>query len=470
MKIRNTISLRLTLWYSLVLLLALSLFGILLYSFVAKKIYDEQIGMLMERTDRLAEYMRIDDHKLDIEHIEDHRDELQFEENGVFFEIKNSAKTLTRSINFPAGLVTTVEDSDKNPNRKFKSSTGFTYHCLITRTTLYDDNKKPRKYTMIVGQSVIYVERVLNRIRLIVFLLIPLVILSAGAGGWYLARRSMKPVANITSAARDITLKNLDMQLPAPRNPDDELGKLVLTFNDMIERIRTGVQKIQQFTGDASHELRTPLTIMHGEIEVALRKSRNVSEYKKILKSSLQELIFMEKIVNDLLSLSRIDAGQVILQRNLYQIGLLMDEAIRYHKNSADSKYISIQYDNPFYNTNLLLDPDKIRQVFMNILDNAVKYSRNGGRINIYSQQDEKNIYVFVEDNGIGIPEKDLPFLFDRFYRADKARSRAMYSSGLGLSICKWIIEAHQGDIVIFSTENKGTTVKISLPLFQPVF
>ncbi len=465
MKIRNTISLRLTIWYSLVLLLALSLFGILIYTFVAKKIHDEQIGMLMERTDRLAEYMRMDDNELDVDHIEDNRDELLFEEDGVFFEIKNSGKTLIRSINFPADLETTVADDNRNSNHNFKSATGYTYNCLITRTTLYDDNKKPRQYTMIVGRSVIYVERVLNRIRLIVFLLIPLIILSAGAGGWHLARRSMKPVANITSAARDITLKNLDMQLPEPRNPDDELGRLVLTFNDMIERIRTGVQKIQQFTGDASHELRTPLTIMHGEIEVALRKSRTVAEYKKVLRSSLQELVFMEKIVNDLLTLSRIDAGQVNLQRNLYQIGLLMDEAIRYYKNSADSKNISIQYDNTFYNTQLLLDPDKIRQVFMNILDNAVKYSRPGGSINVYSQKDEKYLYVFVKDDGIGIAETDLPFLFDRFYRADKSRSRAMYSSGLGLSICKWITEAHQGNISISSTENRGTIVKISLPL-----
>jgi len=467
MKIRNTVSLRLTLWYSLVLLLALFLFGAIIYMFVAKEIYDEQISMLTEKTDRVAEYMRIDDHELDVDYISDRQDRLQFEENGVFFEIRGTNKVLHRSINFPAELKTFISDKDKITNQKFKSATGYIYHCLITPTTLLDHKKKSYIYYIVVGQSVIYVERVLNRIRLIVFLLIPLILLIAGAGGWYLARRSMKPVANITSAARDITLNNLDMRLLKTRNPEDELGQLVQTFNDMIERIQTGVQKIQQFSGDASHELRTPLTIMRGEMEVALRKSRTISEYKAVLGSSLQELQWMEKIVNDLLTLSRLDAGQINLQCDLCKVGPLLEEVISYYKNPSDSKSISIHYDKTNNNTTLFLDQDKIRQVFMNIIDNAIKYTLTGGVINVYLKNEANSLDIFVKDNGIGISENDLPHLFDRFYRADKARSRSMHSSGLGLSICKGIIEAHQGSIHIASAKNLGTTVQISLPLLH---
>jgi len=282
--------------------------------------------------------------------------------------------------------------------------------------------------------------------------------------GWYLARRSLRPVADITKTAREISLYHLDKKLPVPEQ-DDELRQLVQTFNAMIERIHDGVIKIRHFTADASHELRTPLTVLRGEIEVTLRKPRENKEYIATLKSNLSEIYWMEKIVNDLLLLSRADAGDLTLQKQNSDFSKFAQECLNLYRHRAETKNTSLEFQISDDRIDCNMDADRMRQVLTNVLDNAIKYTPEGGRVRMDLKQEHGGILLSVADTGIGISQKDLPFVFDRFYRADLSRSHEQHSSGLGLSICKWIVEAHGGNIRIESEEGKGTTVRIVLPL-----
>ena len=465
MLIKKSVSLRLTFWYSLMLFAALLFFSILIFWVVSREIHAEQRGLLMEKIERIKEHMRIDDGELDTEYIYEHRDRFQFEENGVFYEIRNETGTLIRSKNYPRALHVPQTDTDRSLYKKFRTRDGYAFYCLISPSIVHSDRNQSGLYYIITGRSAIYSQRVIKRIKVIGAFMIPLVLLLAGFGGWFMARRAMKPVARLTNTAKDITLGNLDQRLPSTENPDDEIGQLTMTFNEMIARIQNGIEKIRRFTGDASHELRTPLTIMRGEIEVALRKARTADEYKQVLQSSLQELTFMEKIVNDLLTLTRIDAGKTTLQFQHINPDELLQQVIDLHQNAADAKNITIHRADFLDHHLIMADPDKLRRVFSNILDNAIKYSPEGGRVYIFPERKQNVISYIIQDTGIGIPEQDLPHIFERFYRADKSRSRTMHSSGLGLSISNWIVKAHNGSIDISSHKGKGTRVIVSLPV-----
>ena len=316
---------------------------------------------------------------------------------------------------------------------------------------------------MRTGQSIIYIDRILHKIRSLLLLLAPIILLFAGFGGWYLTRKALNPIADITQTARDISLYHLDRRLPQPHS-DDELSELVHTLNDMIDRIEKGVKNIQQFTADASHELRTPITAMRGEIEVALRRLRSQEEYKETLKSSLQELQWMEKMVNDLLLLSRADAGELKLNPEPCDLSELIKDCYQSQTYAAQKKGIDFQLMLPEKTITAAVDSYRFRQVLCNLTDNALKYTPEGGRVTLRAQKTAHEIEIIIEDNGCGIPKDDLPLVFNRFYRADKSRGREEYSSGLGLSISKWIVEAHKGRIELHSREHEGTTVKVTLP------
>jgi len=464
--IKPTISLRLTFWNFLMLLIGICLFALLSFLFVSRQLYSEQFYHLIEEAEEISEFIRFNHQQLDLNYLIEETDELNLYKNGIFFEIwDDSYINIYRSRNFPRFLNTSYFFPIADKKQKIKDSTGLAYH-IYTFAYRFSESTgdKKRDFRIRTGQSTIYVDKVLDRIRRLFLLLTPVVIIISSFGGWYLARRALKPVDYITQTARSISMNDLNKRLTLPAQ-DDELGRLIQTFNEMIERIQKGVQKVRQFTADASHELRTPLTIMRGEIEVALRRSRTVSEYKKILRSALQELTWMEKIVNDLLLLSRADSGEIILQYEKINLTEFLQSIIEYYKKLLTQKKIALKVEFANKDIQCKVDPDRFRQVIINLMDNAIKYTPKGGKISLNLKMDKNNVVILISDTGIGIPEKDLPFVFDRFYRVDKARSREQHSSGLGLAICKWIIEAHGGKIEIESVVNKGTTIKVMLPI-----
>ena len=327
-----------------------------------------------------------------------------------------------------------------------------------------------------VASSLEDVEDALNTLFLILVITVPSALILTSLGGQFLAYKALKPVDQITQTARMITSQNLNQRI-APPKVKDEISRPIETFNEMITRLDQSFRQIKQFSSDASHELKTPLTILRGEVEVALRKERTPPEYQKVLKSNLEEVHRMAQIVEDLLLLSRADNGEIQLNRKEINLSEILNEMVPQARFLAQPQNLLLQSLLPEEKITILGDSLRIRELLLNLIENAVKYSEDGGRVTIQlSKQNsaapgEKGENGFAEirvtDTGIGIAKEDQERIFDRFFRVDKARSREQGGSGLGLSICKWIVEAHQGKITVESDLRKGSSFIVLLPLYH---
>lgn len=314
-----------------------------------------------------------------------------------------------------------------------------------------------------VGYSTEVIEQQTGFIVNLLLVTIPLIILISAAGGFFLATLSMKPVNDIIKTVNDIKVNNLSRRLPKIEG-EDEISRLTITLNEMIARLENSFIQIKQFTSDASHELKTPLTIMRGELEIALTKPLTEHEYMRIIASSLDEVIRLTNVVENLLELSRADAGNIKLnfqEKNLTR--LLVD--------IVEDAYILAEQNKILVNSNIdtdlvfEFDQVKLHQAILNVIDNAIKYTPRYGKIFIELKKRGNYAYINVADTGIGIPKDKLAHIFDRFYRVDKSRSSEIKGTGLGLSIVHWIIKAHEGEISVNSEINQGTEFSIKLPL-----
>jgi two-component system, OmpR family, sensor kinase len=304
---------------------------------------------------------------------------------------------------------------------------------------------------------------VLDNLFSIFLILIPIALTISVGGGWFLANKSLRPVDEVTRTARQITAQNLDQQIPV-RDVDDEIGRLILTLNEMIARLRQSFEQIKQFSIDASHELRTPLTIMRGEVEIALGHTKTLEEYREVLVSNLEEILRLSAIIDNLLTLSKADLGQQTVQFEKVNLKELITELYEDSEILALKKQIVF---NLTKNEDVSIQGDKLRlrQLFLNLVDNAIKYTPEKGSVSLSLERQNGIALVKVQDTGIGIPKEDQMKIFDRFYRVDKGRSRELGGSGLGLSIAKWIAELHKGHIGVKSEPEKGSTFTVYLPL-----
>jgi heavy metal sensor kinase len=291
----------------------------------------------------------------------------------------------------------------------------------------------------------------------------PLALAGALGGGYVLARTALAPVDRMAAAADQITAMRLDRRLDVP-NPGDELGRLARTLNGMIAGLERSFGEIRRFTADAAHELRTPLAVMRSAAEVALRSPREAQEYRRVLDELLEEIERLTRLAEQLLFLSRGDAGLVPLVRQPVRLDELIPEVADDMGIVAAQKGQMITVDLP-PPCPVAGDVDQLRRLLFNLLDNAVKYTPAGGAIAVRSQCLGEHVRVVVADTGKGIAAEHLPHLFDRFYRVDPARGRETTDGiGLGLAICRSIVEAHGGTIDVTSTFGRGTEVSFTLP------
>jgi heavy metal sensor kinase len=292
----------------------------------------------------------------------------------------------------------------------------------------------------------------------------PLTLVLAGAGGIFLAQRALKPVDQITRTAHEIEESDLSRRIPVQSK--DELGRLAATLNKMIERLEKAFKRQKQFTSDASHELRTPLAVIQAESTLALSKERTADEYKQSLEIVSNESMLMAKVIDQLLTLARADSGKEQLSFEEIDLSELLAGV------AANAEILCRDWGLEFRSDlmdNILVSGDraKLRELFLNLLDNAIRYSPDGGKISLTLRRVEEMAVISIADTGIGISEEDIPHIFERFYRVDKARSRVENGAGLGLAICKYIAEIHGGRIEVISRLGEGSTFSVWLPIFN---
>jgi heavy metal sensor kinase len=324
--------------------------------------------------------------------------------------------------------------------------------------------------TLIVLQSLHRQEEFSETMATTFWIVIPLTILLAGIGGYLLAGRSLSPVVAMSTQASRIGAENLDTRLTV-RNPNDELGHLALSFNNLLDRLSASFDRQKRFVADASHELRTPVAILCGEAEVALGKEgRSEQEYREALNILGDESRRLKHIVEDLFTLARADAGRYPLTYEDFYLDELAAECAKSVRTLADARGISVDCES---GSEALIRADEtlIRRMLLNLLDNAIKYTPSGGFVSIRCGEQNDSYRLSVQDSGQGIAPDLQPRIFERFFRADKARSRTGQDgggAGLGLSISSWIASAHGGTLELTSSTTEGSTFTAILPKTPP--
>jgi heavy metal sensor kinase len=319
------------------------------------------------------------------------------------------------------------------------------------------------RYRVEVGTSAAPVEATLRRLLLMLAVGLPLTVSVAVAGGFVLVRRALDPVERIAHKAEAITQHNLSERLPVVHS-GDELERLSVSLNHMISRLQEAIDGSKQFVADASHELRTPLTVMRGELESLAQDRQLGRETRETLGSVLEEVERLADIVESLFALSRLDAGEASAEWRRFDLAELAATTAEQMSLLATDKNVSVACDSA---PGIMVegDPARLKQVVVNLLDNAIKYTAAGGRVRLSVRREQGFAVLEVADDGIGIPAEALPHVFKRFFRVDGSRSRERGGAGLGLAIVKSICSAHGAEIEVVSALGRGSTFRLRQPL-----
>jgi len=457
---------KLTAWYVLLLGIILVLFSILLFFFLSKRLNESVDSSLTLSARIVARSTQISNSRTPFPGLD------LFFDQFMGFGRDKSYKIYDGSGNI--GSLSKNFDGSQFPLSEIAYSAalkgGTSYETFII-----SDNHPIRVITMPVirngklanlvqvGTSKKVVVDTLKNLAIILWTAVPAVLLLTALIGRFIARRALKPVAKITQTAKDIgSGANLSQRIPVPE-VKDEIGELALTFNSMMDRLESSFSQMRQFSSDASHELRTPLTVLKGQSELTLGKERKPKEYQEVISSNLEEIQYMSKVLEDLFMLSKSDENQIALDYESVDLKLLIEEICRHAQIIASEKNIKI-ITAYIERIQVYGDPVRLRQMIWNVIINGIKYTQPDGEVTVSLQEKKDIALITIQDNGIGISNSDLPLIFNRFYRVDKARSREEGGTGLGLSICKFIVDAHKGSIDIESTLGEGTKFKIKLP------
>jgi len=282
------------------------------------------------------------------------------------------------------------------------------------------------------------------------------------AGGWWFSSRAIRPIREITAIAQSISVKNLSTRINI-QSTATELEQLASVLNHTFDRLQSAFERQGQFTADASHELRTPLSVILSQAELALSRPRSPEDYQKAFQACRRASLRMKSLIDSLLILARFDARNTDLHRQSVDLSQMVQETIDMLQPLADERQVALK--NRCAQVILEADPEQIYQLLTNLLTNAIRYNKPGGSVDVQTQCDRQSVRLKVIDTGVGIPAEDLPRIFNRFYRVDKARSHPEGGCGLGLAICRNIAEAHGGAIRAISTPGEGTTIEVDLPL-----
>jgi heavy metal sensor kinase len=336
-------------------------------------------------------------------------------------------------------------------------------HKSSFRLALQQVHVRGKNFTIEVAEPLRFYDRALHHFEELLWRSLPLLVVFATLGGYWISRRALAPVDRITHDARAISASNLSARLAVPP-AKDELQRLSQTLNQMLDRIESSFTRVRQFTADASHELRTPLTLIQTAAEFSLRRYRSREELLDAMQKILRETKRTTQLVNNLLFLARTDAAAAAFEPGIVDLTLLLadlqDEALML----AAARQIAVSFELPAAAVGVKGDEPSLSRLLLILIDNAIKYTPPGGRVSIELRSETDAAVIVVRDTGIGIAKHDLPLIFDRFWRADKVRSREMGGTGLGLSIAQWIVEQHAGVLEVQSELGAGSSFSVRLP------
>jgi heavy metal sensor kinase len=456
-----SIGTRLTLWYFAIFVLAQIVFGAGMWFMLRHHIYELVDAGLEGQMEDLQNFMQAQKKNASIAKLQEEVGEAYLiEHSGDYLELYAENNALLYRSAFlqsnPLDLRTPREQNRAKFRDRWIAGRPF-------RFIRQQFEANGHVYTATTGVRIDDEVETLRLFRSYLLIFAPLVFLLAAAGGYWLSRRALSPVDQLVSTAREISGINLENRLPK-LTTGDELQRLSDTLNEMLDRIENTFRRITQFTADASHELRTPVSLIRTEAELALRRRRGESEYRDALRNVLLEAERTTVLVEQLLSLARADSGRETLHMEPINIAEMLRGAEASWQQVARIRRLQFSATIP-KEASVLGDSSTLRRLIDIVLDNAFKYTPSPGTVLLRLEQNEGSMVMTVQDSGPGIAEEEVPKIFDRFYRVDKARTHGQAGAGLGLAIAKWIVTQHQGSISVKSQLGRGTTFRIELPL-----
>lgn len=447
-----TIKNKLTIWYTLMLVALLVIFSFFIYLSMSNVMRQGAETLVKAHAAQAVSMIEVENGKIKF------NEPFELTTSGTFITIYNSDNSVIDG-NMIHPSITDMKPAFNTVRYVEIGESPW----IIYDQPIYDNNKtvawvRSSRSLMPVGDA-------LKNLEAAIFVTIPLCVLIAIGGGLFLASKALSPIDHITKTAKAIGKGDLSRRLNMP-NIKDEVGNLAMTFDEMLDKLESSLKKERQFTSDASHELRTPVAVITAQAEEALSGKKGVDDYREALETILMESKKMRNIISQLLMLTRGDEKKYIPIIEGIDLSVMAEKIIYEMNEAANKKNIKLLLDAP---DKLYVECDQtlITQLIINLVSNAIKYNREGGWVKLTLDKDDNYANISVEDNGIGIPDEDMPYIFDRFYRVDK--SRKSDGIGLGLSIVKWIVDTHRGNIEVESTLNKGSRFLVKLPLsFMP--
>jgi len=462
MKLKLTIKTRLTLWYIIILTMTLIAFSSFIFINVEQYIYKQVEIRLKNQGEQIIGEIENSDLR-----------EESIEISPIINEVKENADKDFLIAYYASNkkLVSTNKQNDILPDKLKADNTFSTIE--LENDNLDEDwalitlpiNSKSSSGWIRVAESLDSEEKILDKLILISILGISIFLIAAITGGYFLAGKALSPIEKINTTARDISSSNLGQRIEE-KNTDDEVASLIITLNQLFARLEKAFEREKQFTSDASHELRTPITVIRAQSEKILRRKDLNEECKETLKIIKKQSDYMGHLIEQLLLLARSDSGKQIIEKEQFDIHELVEIVAGEFRAIAENKNIKIITEQSRETLSILADQSMIIQLLLNLMDNAIKYTPEGGEVEIITGKRDEKLIIKIKDTGRGIPKEEQDNIFKRFYRVDKSRSRKKGGTGLGLAICEWIVESHEGSIEFESRTGIGTTFIIKLPVF----
>ncbi len=467
---RLSIGLRLTLWYLAIFALGQFVFGAGMWLVLRHHLVSLVDDNLRDQTEDLRRFLESQKTSADLAKFQEEVTETYSQEHaGEYLAIFTSAGDHV--------YISDFLKEDAFPSRSFARDTdsrpAFSFEDRVMRgkpLRFFRSSVDTHGFTFVVemGAPMKEVLATLNTFRNYLLWLAPLVLLAAAAGGYLLSRRALAPVDALARTARNISGYNLADRLEK-LDTADELQRLSDTLNEMLSRIEKAFQQITQFTADASHELRTPISLIRTEAEVVLRRPRDAEAYRTALQHILNETERTSALIEDLLALARADSGRVSLRSQPVELGALLLECMTEWGPLATAAGHELTFRSQQTGAVwVMADASELGRALTILLDNAIKYTPAPGYVGVSLQERDQVAVVSVSDTGVGIPAVEKSKIFERFYRVDPARGRAVGGAGLGLAIARWIVERHGGTILVESEINKGSKFSVQIPEVSP--